>query len=1140
MSNAVAPPREREVAAEPEAPCAFASTDEQDRELLRSAALRSVPRPSVLAAGVASLRGAGPKLAAAAGELGIQSLGDVLLHVPHSYRERSAPRKLAEVRIGERATVEVRVRSVRVRPTRRRGLVIVEATVADDSGPGKAVWFNQAWLGERLREGTRLLLYGKLDRTGLRVEAHEFLDSGDGACGGSSPPPGLHTTGIVPVHPASERLRAQRLREWAWQVRSLARHALEPLPAELRARRRLGAAGDALATAQFPRDLEAAERARGRLAFEELFLHQAALATRRQGRDAARPGIALAEPGESVQRWIESLPFELTSDQRRAIDELDADLEAERPMQRLLMGEVGSGKAQPLDAGVLTPTGFRSMGDLQVGDVVIAPDGTTTHVTGVFPQGVRDVWRVHFSDGTRADCDLDHLWQVQTSTARCRGDRPKVMTLREIASDLRRPSGAAKWHIELPAPADLEHGGDRPLEPYLLGLLLGDGGLTVASCVRFTSSDSELVASVRAALPAGCKLRRQPHRPYDWTVVSERRQVNAAVLARATRGDVASMARAYEAGASQEAIGLKIGLSGTMVRHHLLKHNVRMREPGSRPNPLVASLQALGLMGKSAREKAVPRSYLIAPRRVRHAVLQGLMDTDGTLSSSGSDVTFTSASRELAEDVAWLVRSLGGRARCRSVRKSGRSYWTTSVILPAAFPPFRLTRKAALLRPRTKYANPAKAIVEVTRIGTKPVQCISLAHPSQLYITDGFTVTHNTVIALYGMLRAVEAGFQAALMAPTETLAEQHAATLDRLLAAHALPFALLTSATPAGRRRRALDRLASGELEMVVGTHALIEEDVAFARLALCVVDEQHRFGVRQRAALDAKGADGRAPHALHMTATPIPRTLSLTAYGDLDATVLRELPAGRKPVATWVVGEDKRAGAYEFIRERLREGRQAYVVCPLVEGSEKLEAKAAAEEAERLRASEFADFEVGLLHGQMPPRDKQAAMEGFAHGRTDVLVATSVIEVGIDVANATVMLIEGAERYGVSQLHQLRGRVGRGEHASHCILFADPGSELARRRLSAIEAERDGFKLAEVDLALRGEGEILGTRQHGLPRFRVAELPDDIALLTQARRELIGLLDRYGSLDAPELGPLLDAVRQRFGDERDEPIAA
>jgi ATP-dependent DNA helicase RecG len=323
----------------------------------------------------------------------------------------------------------------------------------------------------------------------------------------------------------------------------------------------------------------------------------------------------------------------------------------------------------------------------------------------------------------------------------------------------------------------------------------------------------------------------------------------------------------------------------------------------------------------------------------------------------------------------------------------------------------------------------------------------------------------------------------------------------------------------------------------MVVGTHALIEPDVEFGRLAVCVVDEQHRFGVRQRAALDGKGPGGSAPHALHMTATPIPRTLSLTAYGDLDATVLRELPAGRKPVDTWVVGEERRPGAYGYVRDRLREGRQAYVVCPLVEGSAKLEAKAATEEAERLRSTEFADFEVGLLHGQMPAREKQAAMEAFALGRTDVLVATSVIEVGIDVANATVMLIEGAERYGLSQLHQLRGRVGRGEHASQCILFADPGSELAGRRLEAIAAERDGFKLAEVDLALRGEGEILGTRQHGLPRFRVAVLPDDVAMLTEARREVIALLDRHGSLEAPELGPLLDAAQRRFGDEAISP---
>jgi ATP-dependent DNA helicase RecG len=299
-------------------------------------------------------------------------------------------------------------------------------------------------------------------------------------------------------------------------------------------------------------------------------------------------------------------------------------------------------------------------------------------------------------------------------------------------------------------------------------------------------------------------------------------------------------------------------------------------------------------------------------------------------------------------------------------------------------------------------------------------------------------------------------------------------------------------------------------------------------------VVDEQHRFGVSQRAALDAKGPGEAAPHVLHMTATPIPRTLSLTAYGDLDATTIRELPAGRRPVKTWVVGEEKRAGAYEFIRARLREGRQAFVVCPLVSDSEKLQAKAAGAEAERLAAGELADFRVGLLHGQMSSREKSEAMEAFAAGELGVLVATTVIEVGIDVANATVMLIEGAERYGLSQLHQLRGRVGRGEHESHCILFADADSEAAVRRMEAIANTADGFELAEVDLTLRGEGEILGTRQHGLPRFAIAELPEDGPLLAEARREVAAILRRHGDLAAPELGPLLDAARERFGDER------
>ncbi|HEU4736611.1 MAG TPA: ATP-dependent DNA helicase RecG, partial [Solirubrobacterales bacterium] len=396
----------------------------------------------------------------------------------------------------------------------------------------------------------------------------------------------------------------------------------------------------------------------------------------------------------------------------------------------------------------------------------------------------------------------------------------------------------------------------------------------------------------------------------------------------------------------------------------------------------------------------------------------------------------------------------------------------------------------------------------------------------------------KTVVALYSMLRALEAGFQAVLMAPTETLAEQHAVTLGKLLAEAGTPFALLTGATPAARRREALERLATGELSLIVGTHALIEPSVRFARLGLCVVDEQHRFGVEQRKALDAKGVEGMAPHILHMTATPIPRTLSLTAYGDLDTTALHELPSGRKPVQTRIVEEDERKGAYEFIRGQLREGRQAFVVCPLVEESEKMQGRAAEVEAERLAAGELGDFRVGVIHGQMRSADKAAAMETFAAGATDVLVATTVIEVGIDVPNATVMVIEGAERYGISQLHQLRGRVGRGEHASCCLLFPEAAGALARRRLKAVERESDGFKLAEVDLSLRGEGEVLGTRQHGLPRFVVAELPEDAPALEAAREEVLALLREHGSLEAPELGPLLEAARRRFGAGAADPI--
>jgi ATP-dependent DNA helicase RecG len=391
----------------------------------------------------------------------------------------------------------------------------------------------------------------------------------------------------------------------------------------------------------------------------------------------------------------------------------------------------------------------------------------------------------------------------------------------------------------------------------------------------------------------------------------------------------------------------------------------------------------------------------------------------------------------------------------------------------------------------------------------------------------------KTVVALYAMLRAVEHGMQAALMAPTETLAEQHFATVQALMPGATVPVALLTGSTPASRRTDILSKLATGELSLVVGTHALIEETVAFSRLAVAVVDEQHRFGVRQRAALDAKAPPGLAPHVLHMTATPIPRTLRLASFGALDVTTLRELPRGRQPIETFVAsGEGARARAYERIREELRAGRQAFVVCPLVEESEALAARAATAEYERLRTTEFKDFDVVLLHGQMKPRDKAEAMAAFSAGGADVLVATTVIEVGIDVPNATVMLVEDAERYGISQLHQLRGRVGRGADKSLCLLFGPAESA----RLKALGENTDGFALAEIDLELRGEGEITGTRQSGLARFAFARLPEDADVLERARHRAEALLADDPALERPEHALLAAALRAAEA----EPVAA
>ncbi len=366
-------------------------------------------------------------------------------------------------------------------------------------------------------------------------------------------------------------------------------------------------------------------------------------------------------------------------------------------------------------------------------------------------------------------------------------------------------------------------------------------------------------------------------------------------------------------------------------------------------------------------------------------------------------------------------------------------------------------------------------------------------------LVQGDVGSGKTVVAVFGILAAIQSGYQAALMAPTEVLAEQHYWKLVRWFNLLHLPVELLTGSTKSTKRRQIYEDLESGQLPLLVGTHALIQDTVNFQRLGLVVIDEQHRFGVEQRARLLDKG---QSPHVLSMTATPIPRTLALSLHGDLDVSQIDELPPGRQEIQTTVLQGKDRRQAYELIRREIAQGRQAYIVLPLVEESEKLDVRSAIEEQQRLQETVFPEFNVGLLHGRLSSQEKEEALTAFRDNETQIIVSTTVIEVGVDVPNATVMLIENAERFGLSQLHQLRGRVGRGEHKSYCLLMSGSKTDTAKQRLSVLEQSRDGFFISEMDMRFRGPGEVLGKRQSGLPDFALASLVEDQEVLELARQ--------------------------------------
>ncbi|MFI2761546.1 helicase-related protein [Streptomyces echinatus] len=1035
--------------------------------------------------------------------LGLHTVGDLLHHYPRRYEERGQLTHLADLPMDEHVTVVAQVADARLhtfasaKAPRGKGQRL-EVTITDGSGRLQLVFFGNGVHKphKELLPGTRAMFAGKVSVFNRRLQlahpAYELLrdDSGEAV--------ETWAGALIPLYPATAKLESWKIGKAVQTVLPSAQEALDPLPDTLRAGRGLVPLPEALLKIHRPHTKADIADARARLKWDEAFVLQVALARRRHA-DTQLPAVPRRpKPDGILTAFDDRLPFTLTEGQQKVSREIFDDLATAHPMHRLLQGEVGSGKAQPLDSLVLTPSGFRRMGDMRVGDEVVVPAGEIALIDGVFPQGERDVWRIVLSDDSSVECDDEHLWIVGTSCAWHRGQPPKVMTTREIRHDLFRADGSSKWYLPAATPVDLGDDSVIPLDPYLFGLLLGDGSFR--HNLRISTVDTEIRDAVGASVGPECRL----------------------VPVTGSRGD-------YTIQLTQRSGGVR--------------------------NPVIQILRDLGLWGRASHGKFIPEEFKNTSIKNRLALLQGLLDTDGTVDANGMSISLCSASERLAEDVAWLVRSLGGRARI--LRK--KSAFTVSVALPDEYAPFRLTRKAERVGPRPKYNTFRRGIRAVEYVGRKPVQCISVAHPSRAYVTDHFAVTHNTMVALRAMLAVVDAGGQAAMLAPTEVLAQQHHRSVTEMMgelaeggmlggAEHSTKVVVLTGSMGMAARRQALLDLATGEAGIVIGTHALIEDKVQFHDLGLVVVDEQHRFGVEQRDALRGKGK--QPPHLLVMTATPIPRTVAMTVFGDLETSVLDQLPAGRSPIASHVVpAADKPhflARAWERVREEVESGHQAYVVCPRIgdEGDDPKKAggkKSPEDEAEKrppLAVLDVADqlsrgplqgLRVEVLHGRMHPDDKDAVMRRFAAGETDVLVATTVIEVGVNVPNATAMVIMDADRFGVSQLHQLRGRVGRGSAPGLCLLVSEmPEASAARQRLNAVASTLDGFELSRIDLEQRREGDVLGQAQSGArSSLRVLEVIEDEEVIAEAREEAAALVAADPELERlPGLRTALDAL--------------
>lgn len=902
----------------------------------------------------------------------LRTAWDLIHNMPLRYIDKSNPQNVTDLTLDSWSVVVGQITTLSY--AKRANAVIVE--IRDITGATITSWFfRQQWLLNSYKEGDTVVLSGTYS---------QYLNKYTGVTeprltNATIDPVRQYDTGhkVAPIY--SEKVGKKKwiiTREIEKLLNSIG-WIMDPVPEAIITKYGLMTRNEAYRKIHFPNSLQEAMRARERIAFDDFVRLQVFLHQKKENEQETRQGNMMVDE-RWAKKFINSLPFDFTGAQTRVVQEIADDMAGERPMRRLLHGDVGSGKSQPLYSKILTPTGFTTMGDIKVGQSVLTPDGSASEVVALFPQGKRPIYELTFSDGAKVHADDMHLWSVrETANPEKEPQLMRTYDLRESLATVENPV----WAVEVPQIKEFGTAWPSTIDPYILGCILADGIIP----------DSE----------------------------------DTAVIAELTRLDL----------------------------------------EGTPKNPLL-----------------FPDAILNSDAQSREALLSGLLDVESDMTSNGNRI-FTSDSAELLEGIAYLARSLG--------RSAIRDSLNGKVVIS------------------NKSVSPLKSVVSVEYVGEVEAQCIKIADPTGLYITDDFTVTHNTEVSLTAALRAVRSGFQVALLAPTSILAVQLAERFEKDIRKAGLEneinIGLLYTGVKVAHRRKVIAEIKSGEMHILVGTHSILSKDIDFHKLGLIIIDEQHRFGTKHRQALTDNFLEKSSivPDVLMMSATPIPRTMAQTVYGDMDLSVIDEYPADRKPVATFWDEDD--SFAWESIREEVTKGHQAYVIASLVDESEseKMENVENATQTQLfLQTSVFPDLNVGLVHGKMKPAEKSAMLDKFYANEVQVLVSTSVIEVGVNVPNATVMTILNANRFGIASLHQIRGRVGRGSAQGYCYLVGEATNPDAEERLNAMVASNDGFWLAEKDLEIRGEGSLLNSSQSGENDMIVANLREHKKLLEIARR--------------------------------------